>query len=120
MLHALILFAQDGAKKAAEEVPWWSSPMIPMLAVAFLGLYFLMILPERQRRKQQQSMMSSLKVKDKVVTVGGIIGTISSINEKEDEVTLRLDEGKMKVLKSSILKVLTGEESAQPETAIKK
>jgi preprotein translocase subunit YajC len=118
MLQALILFALE---QQAEEPAWWQSPMLPILAIGFLFLYFMMILPERQRRKQQQAMMSSLKVKDKVVTIGGIVGVISSISDTGDELTLRLEEGKMRVLKSSVLRVLGGaEEPAPAETAIKK
>jgi preprotein translocase subunit YajC len=91
-----------------------------MLLVGVLAVVFLMILPERQRRKQQQAMTSSLKIKDRVLTIGGIIGVISNISDKDDEITLRLEEGKLRITKSSIMRVLKSEETAVSSDAVKK
>jgi preprotein translocase subunit YajC len=51
-----------------------------------------------------------------VLTSGGIIGVISYINEKDNEVTLRLEEGKVKVLKTAIVQILQASEGPK-ETA---
>jgi preprotein translocase subunit YajC len=49
-------------------------------------------------------MMSSMKKSDKVMTAGGIIGTIAEMTD--DEVVLRLEEGKVRVSRSSIQAVI--------------
>lgn len=59
-----------------------------LLAVAF---YFLIIRPQQQRQRQQRELMSALKVGDRVVTVAGIYGTVTSMDA--DNVMLRVAEG---------------------------
>ncbi len=48
-----------------------------------------------------------------MLTSAGILGVVSFISEKGDEVTLKLDEGKMKVLKSSIVKIIAGDQAPE-------
>ena len=64
-------------------------------------------------------MMSALKVKDKVLTIGGIIGVISNISDKEDEITIRLEEGRMRITKGSIARVLKVDESPASDASKK-
>lgn len=53
----------------------------------FIGImYLLVFLPQKRRDKKAKEMVNSLKVGDKVVTIGGIYGKI--INIKDDEVTI--------------------------------
>jgi preprotein translocase subunit YajC len=50
--------------------------------VLMLGLmYFLMIRPQQKKQKELRAMMDSLKIDDEVVTIGGIIGRITQINQ---------------------------------------
>jgi preprotein translocase subunit YajC len=89
--------------------------LLPMVAIAFL-FYFLMIRPMRKQEQERQTLLSSLKKNDRVVTSGGLIGTVASIKEKEDEVTLKVDESgnvRLRVTKGSIVRVLGGEESSK-------
>jgi preprotein translocase subunit YajC len=44
-------------------------------------LYFMMIRPQQQRQKKQQEMIESLRVGDKIVTVGGFYGSVVAIKE---------------------------------------
>ncbi len=63
--------------------------------------YFLLLRPQQKQKKQHQEFLSNLKKGDKVVTSGGIIGEIKSIDD--DVVTLKVSEGTLiKVLKPSI------------------
>jgi preprotein translocase subunit YajC len=84
--------------QGATASPWGS--LIPL--VIMLGIfYFLLIAPMRKRQKQQEQMIANLKNGDKVVTAGGIYGTIVGI--KDDRLTLRIaDQVKIEVTKSSI------------------
>ena len=62
------------------------SPLILM----FLVLYFLLIRPNQKRQKARANMLNALKKGDKVVTIGGIHGTIVEITD--DIVVLRVNE----------------------------
>jgi len=83
----------------------------PVLLI-FGVFYFLLIMPQQRRQKKWQQMLSELKTGDKVVTSGGLKGTIFSM--KEDSVTLRVppDNLKLDVSRASIVTVSTPEETA--------
>ena len=59
--------------------------MSPIL-IMVLVMYFLMIRPERKRRKKDKAMLDALKRGDRICTIGGIYGTIMDI--KDDTITL--------------------------------
>lgn len=82
----------------------------------FIGMialfYFFIIRPQARERQRRTEMLSQLKKNDKVVTIGGIIGVISSVHAETDEVVIRVDETnntKLRVLRSSIHQVITDE-----------
>lgn len=54
--------------------------MLPFVLIALI-FYFLLIAPERKRRKQHQMMLDNLKAGDKVVTGGGIHGTVVGVTD---------------------------------------
>lgn len=71
-----------------------------LIPVALI-FYFLLIAPERKRRKQHQAMLDSLKAGDKVVTGGGIYGTVVGVTD--EVVQLRIaPEVKIEVAKQSV------------------
>ena len=61
-------------------------PLILMLAV----FYFLLIRPQQKRQKERMAMLDALKKGDKVITIGGLHGTIVDLND--DQVVLRVNE----------------------------
>ena len=64
---------------------------IPLLLV-FVIFYFLIILPQRKRQRALDAMLDNLKSGDKVVTSGGIYGTIVSIRDDKRTVQLKISE----------------------------
>ena len=81
--------------------------VLPILAIG-LVFYFIVIAPANKQRKKTQVMLSSLKKGDRVVTSGGIYGTIQSV--EPDVVYLKIAENvKVKVSRSAITGVITGE-----------
>ncbi|HEY8418563.1 MAG TPA: preprotein translocase subunit YajC [Limnochordales bacterium] len=62
-------------------------PLLPFL-IMMAVFYFLLIRPQQQQQKKRREMLDSLKVGDKVITVGGIHGEITAV--KDDEVHLRI------------------------------
>jgi preprotein translocase subunit YajC len=78
--------------------------MIPFLLMILI-FYFLLIRPQQKQLKERQKMLDGLKVGDKILTVGGIIGTISSINDDKIEVEIAKNI-KVTMLRSAVTSVL--------------
>ena len=96
------------AAPAAQAGSQWS--MWIMLALIFVVMWFFMIRPQRKQQKELQNFRDSLKKGDKVVTVGGIYGTVDEI--KEGTVLIVVDKDvKIRVSKNALVKDFT--ESAQ-------
>ena len=82
----------------------WS--MWIMLALIFVIMWFFMIRPQRKQQKELQAFRDSLKKGDKVVTIGGIYGTVSEV--KDAYVLLEVDKDvKIRVNKQAIQKDYT-------------
>src|SRR5262245_28994156 len=60
---------------------------IPLIILVF---YFLVIAPARKQRQQTQAMLDALKTGDKVVTNGGLLGTIVRVNTGENILKIRI------------------------------
>ena len=74
-----------------------------MLALIFGVMWFFMIRPQRKQQKELQKFRDSLQKGDKVVTIGGIFGTVVEI--KENSVLIEIDNGvKMRVSKQALVK----------------
>ncbi len=69
--------------------PLTQLPIIPYLLI-FLVFYFLVIRPEKNKRKQHKDMINSIAKNDEVVTTSGIHGTVVLVKEKS--VVLRVDD----------------------------
>ncbi len=77
-----------------------------MLALIFVVMWFFMIRPQRKQQKELQNFRDSLKKGDKVVTVGGIYGTVDEI--KEGTVLIVVDKDvKIRVSKNALVKDFT-------------
>ena len=66
-------------------------PMIIFLALIFGVFYFIMIRPQRKRQKEHSAMVQELQKGDRVITAGGIYGTIESLSE--DSIVLKIESG---------------------------
>jgi preprotein translocase subunit YajC len=85
--------------------------LLPIAAI-FLVFYFLVIAPASKQRKKTQEMLGSLKKGDRVVTSGGIYGTIQGV--EADVVYLKIAENvKVKVSRSAITGVQPGEAATE-------
>jgi preprotein translocase subunit YajC len=87
---------------------------LPFVAIIAI-FYFLIIRPQNKKQKETQRMLSALKKGDKIVTIGGIHGTIYTV--KEHSVVVKVDENvKMEFSRSAISTV---ESAAKEERAEK-
>ena len=82
----------------------WS--MWIMLILIFVVMWFFMIRPQRKQQKELQAFRDSLKKGDKVVTIGGIYGTVCEI--KDESVLIEVDNNvKIRVSKQALVKDFT-------------
>jgi preprotein translocase subunit YajC len=61
--------------------------VFPLLLI-FVIFYFLLIRPQQRRMKQHQAMIAAVKVRDTIVTTGGLIGKVTKVDDAEVEVEL--------------------------------
>jgi preprotein translocase subunit YajC len=72
--------------------------------------YFLLIRPQRNRQRQQQTLLSALHVGDDIMTSGGLFGTITDIDDDHDSVTVEIAPGtEVRMLRRAIAQRLTEE-----------
>lgn len=105
--------AGDGAG-AAKQPPSPLQSLIPMIGI---GVFFYLIVmrpqlkAQKDKRKQHEDLMANLKKNDKVVTIGGIIGTVAEVTD--DRVTLKIDDNtRMKLTRSSIQELVGDKKEA--------
>lgn len=79
-LNNLIQIAMSAGGQASEGQGAGLMGMLPMILIVVV-IYFFMIRPQTKKAKQQKEMISALKKGDKVITIGGIHGTISQVKD---------------------------------------
>jgi preprotein translocase subunit YajC len=78
------------------------------LILLFAVFYFLLIRPQQKRAKTHKTFMENLKKGDKVVTSGGLYGTITGVTD--DAVTIEIAEKvRVRILKSAVADYAKGE-----------
>ena len=102
-MNLLTILLQAAAGAAGQQGGGMS--MWIMLILIFVVMWLFMIRPQRKQQKEMEQFRSSLKKGDKVITAGGIYGTIAEVKDNERYVLLRIDNDvKIKVDKSSLQK----------------
>jgi preprotein translocase subunit YajC len=101
--HFLTLLLQGGTQG-----PGLLIGVLPLLFI-FVIFYFVLILPQQKKQKKWQEMLGALKNGDRVVTSGGIRGTIISV--KDDSVQLRVppDNLRIEVARSAVVSMAAEE-----------
>ncbi len=87
------------------------------LGILVLAFYLLIIRPQMQRSKQMRDLLAALSVGDRVVTIGGLHGTITAM--RDDVLTLRVADGvELDFDKNSIGQRIAPEEAVDPDIEI--
>lgn len=94
--------------------------MIVPLAIMVLIFYFLIIRPEKKRQKETESMLNNLQVADEVVTNGGIIGRVISVQKDTVLIETGSDRTKIRVLKNAIAQNKTAHDDETETAEVKK
>lgn len=109
-MNAVIVrvLAQTAAPAPLPSVGEQLAQMLPMFILIVAIFYFVIYRPQKQQREKQQGMINQLKKGDKVVTSGGIWGTVTNVGK--ETVTLQVAENaKIKVVREHITR-LRGDE----------
>lgn len=86
--------------------------MFIMLGVMGLWFFLLILRPQQKDSAKSKEMLEKLKKNDRVVTAGGIIGTVVNIKSESDSIKIRIDDSNnttMNILRQSIIRVLGDE-----------
>jgi preprotein translocase subunit YajC len=103
MIAAVIFQASGGAGFGGFLIP---------LGLMFAIMYFMVIMPQQRQRKKTQEMLGALKAGDKVITSGGIYGTISGIDG--DSAILKISsepQVKIRIARAAIAQVEASEDA---------
>jgi preprotein translocase subunit YajC len=103
--HATDLaFAQSSAPGApGGAAAFLANPAIWLVGM-FLIMYFMMIRPQQRQRREREAMLTALKRGDRVVTTGGLHGTVTNLTDST--VVLRCDQVKLEFDRSAVGRVL--------------
>lgn len=77
-------------------------PTILMLVLMIGVFYFMLIRPENKRKKEAEQMRDNVKEGDQITTIGGIVGTVVSVKEKNIVIETSADQVRMELAKWSI------------------
>jgi preprotein translocase subunit YajC len=103
MMAAMIFQASGGGGFGGFLIP---------LGLMFAIMYFMVIMPQQRQRKKMQEMLGALKTGDKIVTSGGIYGTVNGIDG--DSVILKISsepQVKIRIARSAIAQVEASEDA---------
>ena len=108
MLSSGLLFAADAAPASGNPL----GGFFPLIII-FVIFYFFLIRPQQKKSKEHQNLINALKKDDKIITSGGIYGTVTAV--KGDVVEVKIAENvKVMVAKTAISTVIPPETSAAP------
>ena len=84
-------------------------PLLFVILATFAIFYFILIRPQQKKQKTAQKMIEALKKGDRVMTNGGIFGTVAGF--KDANVILKIDDNtKIEVIKNAVASVVTKKE----------
>ncbi|MSR62382.1 MAG: preprotein translocase subunit YajC [Planctomycetes bacterium] len=122
-IHLALLFqdAPPSGETTAPTTSWLTGPLVPMLGIGAL-FFFLLILPERKKQKQRTQMLEALKKGDRVMTTGGMYGTV--VTTTSEVVVLQVaDNVRMRFSRAAVQTIVEAEkdpaleERAEPSKA---
>ena len=122
MASLTVLAQGEGGQELTPVQQLLSNPFLPIVGLFFL-YYFIVLAPERRRKREDAKMKSALKKNDRIITIGGIHGVVATAPGDSNVVTIRLDDAgttKMRINRSAISTIVndkTGSGTSDTEMA---
>ena len=106
----------DAGTAANATNPSWLSAASPLIMIAIFGLvfYFLILRPEKKRKKEAEEQRDAMRVGDTVITIGGITGEIESI--RKETITIFTGNNSIDVQKWAVRSVVTADDDEVAES----
>ena len=92
-----------------------SFQMIILMVLLFVGMYFLMIRPQKKQQKKEQEIRENTQVADEITTIGGIVGKVVTVKEDSLIIETGADKNKMKITRWAIQTNVTANEKIKAE-----
>lgn len=92
-----------------------SFQMIILMVLLFVGMYFLMIRPQKKQQKKEQEIRENAQVGDEITTIGGIVGKVVTVKEDSLIIETGADKNKMKITRWAIQTNVTANEKIKAE-----
>ena len=109
-LSSIAAFAQEAAEQAEQQPGGLLGSPIIMMVLIFGVMWLIFIRPQSKERKKMEEMRKALKKGDKIITTAGIIGTVTSIEDNSNIITVRTGSTTfIDFDKSAIVRVLNAE-----------
>ena len=113
-LSSIAAFAQEAAEQAEQQPGGLLGSPIIMMVLIFVVMWLFFIRPQSKERKKMEEMRKALKKGDKIITTAGIIGTITSIEDNSNIITVRTGSTTfIDFDKSAIVRVMNAEENTE-------
>ena len=113
----IVLVAEDKPKGGIMQLLFGSQySMLIMFGLIFFLFFLLVLQPERKRKAEFQAMLDRVKPNDRIVTIGGIFGTVVQVGKDRNELVIRVDEKnntKIRIRKSAVAQVLADEDKRE-------
>jgi len=110
---SLLMASPQGGEAAQGGAAGGVMTFLPFIAIIAI-FYFLIIRPQNKKQKETQKMLSALKKGDRIVTIGGIHGTIQSV--KEQSVVVKVDDStKIEFSRSAISSIEAAAKESKKE-----
>jgi len=110
MTVLLSIFAMTGGATGGEQTGNPIGMFLPLILI-FVIMWLLIFRPQARKQKQHQQMIQQVQTGDRILTVGGMYGTVKGFKKDDKVVIVEIDNNvKIEFLKSSIAQNLTAEE----------
>jgi preprotein translocase subunit YajC len=96
-MNNLVILMGGGAQQGGNPI----AQIIPLVLIVVV-FYFFMIRPQMKKAKETKKYIEALKVNDKILTIGGIYGTITKLNDDGTIIIAVEDGSKMKISKNAV------------------
>jgi preprotein translocase subunit YajC len=105
MTQFFISEALAQSAETATQSQFSPASFVPLILI-FVIFYFLIIRPQTKKIKEHEKMVNNLKIGNKVITSGGIVGVVREIHEKENQIGVEIASGVVVIiLKNNVSEV---------------
>jgi preprotein translocase subunit YajC len=106
VVNAILLFLAQNTRPTGQG-PNPLAMWLPIILIILI-MYFLIFRPQAKRQKEHQKMLASIQKGDRIITVGGIYGTVVGIKEKENILIVKIAENvKIELARGSVARKLS-------------